>query len=109
MRSACRKAALEILGARHLGLYACREGLHSQDTGFQLVFAEDDDGASRLVGGFEGFFQPEAAFSELDARTADALAGELPSGQAILTTAGGLPSVIPPSVVQQLDRGAFVT
>jgi DNA replication and repair protein RecF len=47
------------------------------------------------------------AFSELDARTADALAGELPAGQAILTTAGTLPQVIPVSVVRHLAAGVF--
>jgi DNA replication and repair protein RecF len=48
------------------------------------------------------------AFSELDARTADALAGELPAGQAILTTASGLPAVVPVSVIQRLEGGVFV-
>jgi DNA replication and repair protein RecF len=47
------------------------------------------------------------AFSELDARTADALAGELPAGQAILTTAGALPPAIPVSVVRHLAGGVF--
>jgi DNA replication and repair protein RecF len=47
------------------------------------------------------------AFSELDVTTADALAGELPAGQAILTTAGTLPSAIPVSVVRHLADGAF--
>jgi DNA replication and repair protein RecF len=48
------------------------------------------------------------AFSELDARTADALAGELPRGQAILTTASGIPDVVPVSAVQRLDAGVFI-
>lgn len=48
------------------------------------------------------------AFSELDLQTADALAGELPSGQAILTTANGLPEVVPDGVVQRLEAGRFL-
>ena len=32
----------------------------------ELVFAEDDDGAGGLVGGFEGLFEAEAAFSQFD-------------------------------------------
>jgi DNA replication and repair protein RecF len=45
------------------------------------------------------------AFSELDAATAEALAIELPAGQAVLTTAGPLPRTIQPSVVQHLENG----
>ncbi len=48
------------------------------------------------------------AFSELDARTSDALAGELPHGQAILTTAAGIPVAVPVSAVQRLEAGAFL-
>ena len=45
------------------------------------------------------------AFSELDARTAEALASELPPGQAVLTTAGPLPNAIRPEVIQRLVDG----
>lgn len=48
------------------------------------------------------------AFSELDVQTAEALAGELPKGQAILTTANGLPDVVPAGVIQRLDAGVFL-
>jgi DNA replication and repair protein RecF len=48
------------------------------------------------------------AFSELDPPTAAALAGELPAGQAILTTASSIPEVVPAHVVQRLDRGNFL-
>ena len=51
-------------------MYAGGEGLHCQDTGLKLVFAQDDDGAGGLVGGFKGFFQPEAAVAQLDAQPA---------------------------------------
>ncbi len=46
-------------------------------------------------------------FSELDPPTAEALAGELPTGQAILTTAGALPDAVAPGTVQRLIAGAF--
>ncbi len=45
------------------------------------------------------------AFSELDERTARALVGELPSGQAILTTAGSLPPGARPDLVVRLADG----
>ena len=45
------------------------------------------------------------AFSELDEATADALAGELPDGQSILTTARGIPESIPSRSVQRLEDG----
>ena len=32
----------------------------------ELVFAQDDDAAGGLFGGFKGFFQAEATFAELD-------------------------------------------
>ena len=34
----------------------------------ELVFAEDDDAASRLVRGFKGLFEAETAVAELDAQ-----------------------------------------
>ena len=37
-----------------------------------LVFAEDDDAAGGLVGGFEGFFQAKATVAELDAEAGSA-------------------------------------
>ncbi len=48
------------------------------------------------------------AFSELDERTGRALLGELPPGQAILTTAGALPSGANASCVVRLERGRIV-
>jgi DNA replication and repair protein RecF len=45
------------------------------------------------------------AFSELDEETARALVGELPEGQALLTTAGGLPPGATPSLVARLVDG----
>jgi DNA replication and repair protein RecF len=45
------------------------------------------------------------AFSELDETTARALVGELPGGQAILTTAGGLPPGARPDLVVHLVSG----
>ena len=45
------------------------------------------------------------AFSELDEGTARALVGELPSGQAILTTAGELPPGAAPKLVVRLADG----
>ncbi len=48
------------------------------------------------------------AFSELDERTARALLEELPPGQAILTTAGGLPPGAKASGVVHLEGGRIV-
>lgn len=45
------------------------------------------------------------AFSELDETTARALVGELPDGQAILTTAGELPPGAAPKLVVRLAEG----
>ena len=45
------------------------------------------------------------AFSELDEATARALVGELPSGQALLTTAGELPPGATPKLVVRLSQG----
>jgi DNA replication and repair protein RecF len=45
------------------------------------------------------------AFSELDEATARALVGELPPGQALLTTAGGLPPDARPKLVVRLSEG----
>ncbi len=45
------------------------------------------------------------AFSELDETTARALVGELPTGQAILTTAGELPPGAEPDLVLRLVNG----
>ncbi len=56
------------LRARNLGLYACGEVLHCQDTGLELVFAEDDDAAGGLVGGFEGLLEAETAVAQFDRR-----------------------------------------
>lgn len=48
------------------------------------------------------------AFSELDEATAAALVGELPAGQAILTTAGALPSGLDAAAVHRLEAGVLV-
>lgn len=48
------------------------------------------------------------AFSELDDQTATALISELPDGQAILTTAGTVPSALHPNVVRRLEAGVFM-
>lgn len=48
------------------------------------------------------------AFSELDEATARALVGELPPGQALLTTAGSLPPGADPDLVVRVERGAIV-
>ncbi len=45
------------------------------------------------------------AFSELDEGTARALIGELPAGQALLTTAGELPPGADPKLVARLSDG----
>jgi len=45
------------------------------------------------------------AFSELDESTARSLVGELPAGQALLTTAGELPPGAVPKLVAQLSQG----
>jgi DNA replication and repair protein RecF len=45
------------------------------------------------------------AFSELDEGTARALVGELPAGQALLTTAGELPPGAAPKLVARLVDG----
>jgi recombinational DNA repair ATPase RecF len=45
------------------------------------------------------------AFSELDEATARALVGELPDGQAFLTTAGELPPGASPKLVVRLVDG----
>lgn len=47
------------------------------------------------------------AFSELDDETARALVTELPGAQALLTTAGSLPSQAEPDLVVHLERGAL--
>ena len=49
------------------------------------------------------------AFSELDEATARALVGELPSGQALLTTAGELPPGAAPKLVVTLADGRLST
>ncbi len=47
----------------------------------ELVFAEDDDAAGDLVGGFEGLFEAEAAVAEFDAEAGAAeFAGESEGG-----------------------------
>jgi hypothetical protein len=67
--------------ARNFRLYACGESLHCQDTGLELVFAEDDDAAGSLFSGVKGFFEAEGAFAELDAETGAAkFAGQGESG-----------------------------
>lgn len=48
------------------------------------------------------------AFSELDETTARALVGELPPGQALLTTAGPLPPGAQPDLVVRIERGAIL-
>ncbi|MHB8246549.1 MAG: DNA replication/repair protein RecF [Acidimicrobiales bacterium] len=48
------------------------------------------------------------AFSELDDRTARALVTELPSGQALLTTAGALPPGASPELVVNIVEGRLV-
>ncbi len=48
------------------------------------------------------------AFSELDEATVGALLGELPRGQAILTTAGAVPAGACPATVVHLVAGALV-
>jgi DNA replication and repair protein RecF len=45
------------------------------------------------------------AFSELDESTARSLVGELPAGQALMTTAGELPPGAVPKLVAQLSQG----
>lgn len=47
------------------------------------------------------------AFSELDENTARALVGELPGGQALLTTAGELPPGATPKLVMRLAGGTL--
>ncbi len=47
------------------------------------------------------------AFSELDETTSAALAGELPPGQAVLTTAGPLPAGLQAGLVVSLDAGSL--
>ena len=47
------------------------------------------------------------AFSELDEATARSLVNELPSGQALLTTAGGLPPGAEPDLIVQLSDGVL--
>jgi DNA replication and repair protein RecF len=47
-------------------------------------------------------------FSELDAGRSDALLASLPEGQAILTTAGPLPSQARPEVVVRVDNGKLL-
>ncbi len=48
------------------------------------------------------------AFSELDETTSEALAAELPPGQAILTTAGALPAHLEAGLVVSLHAGSLV-
>lgn len=65
-------------------------------------------GAHRLVTSVTGaapVLLLDDAFSELDEATARALVGELPAGQAILTTAGGLPPGAVPDLVVHLAAG----
>src|ERR1039457_5960258 len=61
------------LRARNFSLYAGGEGLHSKDTGLELVFAEDDHAAGSLVSDFKGFLEAEAYVAPL---YAEALAAE---------------------------------
>jgi DNA replication and repair protein RecF len=64
--------------------------------------------AHHVVGAFAGatpLLLLDDAFSELDGATAEALAVELPAGQAVLTTAGPLPRTVLPAVVQHLENG----
>lgn len=49
--------------ARNFRLHACSKILHRQNSGLQLIFAQNDDLASRLVRRIKRFFQPEAAFA----------------------------------------------
>ncbi len=51
------------LRAGNLGLYACGEVLHCQNTGFELILAKNHDVAGGFVGSFKGFFQAEAALA----------------------------------------------
>ena len=44
---------LRELFARDFGLLACGEVLHCQDTGAELVFAEQDDFTGEFVAGLE--------------------------------------------------------
>jgi len=60
------------------------------------------------VSGSEPLLLLDDAFSELDARTAEALAEELPPGQAILTTAGPLPENVRPGSVKRLVAGGVL-
>jgi DNA replication and repair protein RecF len=48
------------------------------------------------------------AFSELDEQTAEALFHELPTGQALLTTAGPLPTGADPAVVIRVAQGRLL-
>jgi DNA replication and repair protein RecF len=48
------------------------------------------------------------AFSELDDHTARALVSELPSGQALLTTAGDLPPGASPDLVVRIENGVIL-
>jgi DNA replication and repair protein RecF len=48
------------------------------------------------------------AFSELDPTTADGLAGELPSGQALATTAGALPEAVSIASIRRLEAGKLL-
>jgi len=52
---------------RELSLHAGGEGLHSQDTGLKLVFAEDDDRRAVLSAASKDFFSG-VAIAQLDAK-----------------------------------------
>ena len=47
----------------------------------QLVFAEDDDAAGGLVGGFEGFLEAEAAVAKLDGEAGAMVSLQMVDGQ----------------------------
>src|SRR5450432_2496995 len=74
----CRGKCGGELFAGHLGLLAGGEVLHCQDTGLELVAAEDDDFSGELVGGLERFFESKAGVAQLDAEAGAAeFAGQL--------------------------------
>src|ERR1700679_234560 len=52
------------LRARNFGLCAGCEVLDCQDTGLELVLAQDDDAAGYLVRGFKALLEPEAAIAQ---------------------------------------------
>ena len=68
--------------------------------------------AHRLVGeawGTSPILLLDDVFSELDARRADALVRALPSGQALLSTAGALPPGVHPGQVVRVEAGTLRT